>query len=188
MEDVNVIIQCLVEDRVMRVCVACAGLVDIHFPGAKDLELLELMVCNSRQACACDGPDHRRHAASSVWICENPCNSNIVVVGVAARKRQSRLLDCMCYGTNSHMISVKQRLPYTVARLLPDWHRPGYAGGVKTVCRVCGHDTQYGKSRLGRLRCLRRATSRAKGNGRPASLLSYLVALQPRRIHPGYWQ
>jgi hypothetical protein len=91
MEVVNVIIQCLVEDRVMRVCVACAGLVDIHFPSAKDLELLELMVCNSRQACACDGPDHRCHAASSVWICEDPCNSNIVVVGVAARKRQSRL-------------------------------------------------------------------------------------------------
>jgi len=47
----------------MSVCVACAGLVDIHFPGAKDLELL---VCNSRQACACDGRDHRcaQHQAS----------------------------------------------------------------------------------------------------------------------------
>jgi hypothetical protein len=66
MEDVKAVIQFLEEDRVMNVCVACAGLVDIHFPGAKDLELLELMVCNSRQACACDGPDHRctQHRAS----------------------------------------------------------------------------------------------------------------------------
>ena len=64
MEDVKAI-QCseVERNRVMSVCVACAGLVDIHFPGAKDLELL---VCNFSQACACDGPDHRctQHQAS----------------------------------------------------------------------------------------------------------------------------
>ena len=30
-----------------------------------------------------------------VWIGEGPCNSNIVVVGVAARKRQSRQSACI---------------------------------------------------------------------------------------------